>query len=64
MIIQWAKFRRALEEKNLTREAVIKQAFKEYIAGNDSFEDKSTAEMEDYFSTFRSAWILAEMFVR
>lgn len=64
MIIEWGKFRKALDEKNLTQEAVIKKAFEEYVKGNDSFEDKSTAQMQDYFATFRSAWILSELFVR
>ncbi len=61
-IFNWDWFRAADAEKNPTREAVISAAFKEFIAGHSSFEDKSTAEMQDYYYTFRSSWLIAEQF--
>lgn len=60
-IFDWEDFRKRLEAKEPTRDAVIARAFEQYVNGNDSFEDKSSAEMSDYFATFRSAWILSEM---
>ncbi len=60
-LFNWPAFRRRLEAKEPTRDAVIEKAFVQYVKGNDSFEDKSTAEMSDFRLTFKAAWILSEM---
>src|SRR6185295_18247 len=61
-IFDCEKFRERLVDCQPTRAAVIVRAFEQYVKGNDSFKDKSSAQMDDYFETFRSAWILSEMF--
>jgi ABC-type Zn uptake system ZnuABC Zn-binding protein ZnuA len=59
-VFDWDKIREELSKKSPTRDAVITKAFEQYRKGNSAFEERSTAEVEDAFSTFRSAWIIAE----
>lgn len=63
-IFDWDRLRAADSDKNPTREAVIREAFKQFVAGHSSFQDKSSIEMEDYFYTFRSSWLVAELFTK
>lgn len=63
MIFSWDRFRKNQKEKVPTREAIIRKSFKQYVAGNSAFDCRSRAEMEDAYETFRSAWLLSEMFL-
>ena len=63
-IFDWDAFRYFSRREEPTRDGVMKKAFSQWIAGNDSFKDKNSVEMSDYFHTFRSAWIIAEMFMK
>lgn len=60
-VFDWEEFRQRMIDYQPTRAAMIVRAFEQYVKGNDSFEDISTAEMEDHFQTFKSAWLLSEM---
>lgn len=61
-LFDWDQIRAELTKKSPTRDTVIVQAFEQYANGNSAFSERSTAEKEDAFSTFRSAWIIAEKF--
>ena len=63
-VFDWEEFRKRVLEYQPTRAAIIVRAFEQYVSGNDSFEDKSSAEMSDYFETWKSAWILCELMSR
>ena len=44
-----------------TIEKIINDQFKTVLNGNDSFDDKSSMEMEDFFWVFRHGWICRSM---
>lgn len=60
--MEWDVFREEVGKKNPTRDAVIEQAFNGFADGHSAFSEKSSAEKQEAFYTFRSAWILSEMF--
>ncbi len=53
-------------EKTISKveEKVIKDHWKEVVDGNDSFEDRSSSEMQGAFWIFRHGWILSQMFLK
>lgn len=61
-IFDWEEFRKCVADMRPTEAAVIVRAFEQYVKGNDAFKERSSAEMDDSFETFKSAWILSEMF--
>ena len=62
-IFDWQEFRDNDQSTQRTRDTVITKAFEQYMEGNDWFNDLSSIEMQSYFSTFRAAWIIHEMYV-
>jgi hypothetical protein len=61
-IFDWEAFRAEIARKDTTRDAAIEHAWRQFMAGHSSFENKSTAEVGECFYMFRSAWILAHLF--
>ena len=57
---EYNKFEKVLSS---VEEKIIKDQFEIVIAGNDSFEDKSSPEVGAFFWIFRHGWICRSMIV-
>ena len=58
-MIDWEAFYKYNQLMTKTESRFIEKVFIEYVENNDSFNDKSSVEMEDYLETFKNAWVLA-----
>lgn len=47
-------------EKQSTRDAFIRAAFKQYVEGNSCYEDMDGQEAANLFDMFRASWIICE----
>ena len=59
-VFDWDTIRPELNEGQLTREAVIKSAFQQWLDGNDGYDDMSSSELQAMFWLFRASWIICE----
>jgi hypothetical protein len=64
IVFDWDEIRPKLREVQLTREAVIKNAFQQVIDGSECYNDLDSLELDAMFTMFRGAWIICEHITR
>lgn len=60
-IFDWEAFRTELAKDNPTRDSAIERAWLQFADGHSSFEDKSSAEVQECLYMFRAGWILSDL---
>jgi len=60
IVFDWTTIRPEFHDGQLTREAVIKSAFQQWLGGNDGYEDMNSCELQSLFDVFRASWIICE----
>ena len=60
IVFDWEEIRLKLHAKQATQDATVEAAFRQYIEGNDCYDDVSSAELRGLFDVFRTSWIICE----
>lgn len=60
-VFSWPAIRKLIQPRK-TRDAVIKAAFQQWVAGHSNYENSNSLEMKELSYVFRAGWIICEDF--
>lgn len=64
VIFDWNTIRAKYNDKQPTREAVIRAAFQQWVDGNSCFADANSLEMGAFYDVFKASWLICEETMR